>query len=251
MSRRKTNDAVIQRLYDEGLTTTKTAEHFGVSSRAIRLRYEIIGIDVSVRRRTPKYAVNEHFFDTWTPDMAYALGFILTDGCVSGNLVTISQAVPEPLEAIKRMMSSEHPINEVPNGVNTLFTLNISRKSLVTALAKRGIYAAKSLTVELPKVPDKYFADFLRGVIDGDGWAHPKGYVVTITSGSASFSEQLNERLNDVGFPFRVEHDGYAYRIKLSGKDEIKRLESYLYYDPNAFYIERKRTAMRYHKLTA
>lgn len=248
MSRRKTDDAVIERLHNEGLTTTKIAEHFGVSSRAIRLRYEIIGINVSERRRTPIYAVNEQFFDTWSPDMAYTLGFILTDGCVSGNTVSISQAVPEPLEAIKRMMSSEHPINKVPNGVNPLYTLNISRKSLVTSIAKRGIYAAKSLTVELPEVPDEYFADFLRGVIDGDGWAHPKGYKVTITSGSESFAEQLNERLNDVGFPFRVEHDGYAYRIKLSGKDEIKRLESYLYYDPNAFYIERKREAMRYHK---
>lgn len=251
MSRRKTDDTVIQRLYDEGLTTTKIAEHFRVSPRAIRLRFEIIGIDVSVRRRTPKYAVNEQFFDTWSPDMAYALGFILTDGCVSGNIVSISQAVPEPLEAIKRMMSSEHPINEVPNGRNSLYTLSINRKTLVTALANRGIYAAKSLTVELPKVPDKYFADFLRGVIDGDGWAHPKGYVVTITSGSELFAEQLNDRLNGVGFPFRARHDGYAYRIKLSGKDEIKRLESYLYYDPNAFYIERKRERMRYHKLTA
>lgn len=251
MSRRKTDDTVIQHLYDEGVTTTEIAEHFGVSSRAIRLRYEIIGIDVSMRRRPVVYAVNEQFFDTWSPDMAYTLGFILTDGCVTRNTVSISQAVPEPLEAIKRMMSSEHPINLVPNGGNPLYTLNISRKSLVTAIGKRGIHAAKSLTVKLPEVPDEYFADFLRGVIDGDGWAHPKGYMVTITSGSELFANQLNARLNGVGFPFRVEHDGYAYRIKLSGKDEIKRLELYLYCDPNAFYIERKRTAMRYHKLTA
>lgn len=251
MTRRKTDDSVIQRLYDEGLTTTKIAEHFSVSSRAIRLRYKIIGIDVSEKRRPPIHAVNEQFFDTWTSDMAYVLGFILTDGCVSGNTVSISQAVPEPLEAIKRMMSSEHPINLVSNGGNPLYTLNICRKSFVTAIGKRGIYPAKSLTVELPYVPDAHFPDFLRGVIDGDGWAHPKGYMVTITSGSKEFAEQLTERLITAGFPFRTEHDGYAYRIKLSGKDEIKRLESYLYYDPNAFYIARKREAMRYHKLTA
>lgn len=248
MSRRKTDDSVIQRMHSEGLTTNEIAAHFNVSTRAVRLRYKIIGIDVSHLRRPPVYAVNEQFFDTWSTDKAYTLGFILTDGCVSGNAVLISQAVPEPLGAIKRMMSSEHPIRKGVNNGHTLYTLIIGRKALVEALAKRGIHEAKSLTVELPYVPDEYFPDFLRGVIDGDGWAHPKGYIVTITSGSEDFAKQLTERLITAGFPFRTEHDGYAYRIKLSGKDEIKRLESYLYYDPNAFYIGRKRTAMRYHK---
>lgn len=252
MSRRKTDDSVISRMYNEGSTTTEISEHFNVSSRAIRLRYKIIGIDVSDRNgRPPLYSVNEQFFDEWSEDMAYTLGFILTDGCVSGNAVSISQADPIPLEAIKRMMASEHPIRESDNHGHVLHTLTIGRKSLVEALFKRGIYEAKSLNVELPSVPDKYLPDFLRGVIDGDGWAHPKGYMVTITSGSEVFANQLTERLINAGFPFRTEHDGYAYRIKLSGKDEIKRLESYLYENPNAFYIGRKRAAMRFHKLTA
>ena len=251
MSRRKTDDSVIRHLHSEGLTTTEIAAHFGVSTRAIRLRYEVIGINVSERRRTPIYTVNERFFDEWTSEMAYVLGFILTDGCVSGNTLSISQANKEPLESIRRMMTSKHPIREVESGGNKIHTLNIGRKALVQALAKRGITEKKSLIVGLPKVPSAYFADFLRGVIDGDGWVHPKGYVITITSGSEVFAKQLTERLKAEGFPFRTEHDGYAYRIKLSGKDEIKRLESYLYYDPNAFYIAVKRARMRYHKLTA
>lgn len=251
MTRRKTDDSVIRRLHDAGSTTNEIAAHFNVSTRAIRQRYEIIGIDVSQLRRPSIYAVNERFFDEWSADMAYVLGFILTDGCVSGNTVSISQAERAPLEAIKRMMASEHPIREDKVAGNTIYALNIGRKALITALAKRGITEKKSLTVGLPEVPDAYFPDFLRGIIDGDGWIHPKGYVVTITSGSAVFAEQLTARLKTDGYPFRTEHDGRAYRIKLSGKDEIKRLESYLYYDPNAFYIARKRERMAFHKLTA
>lgn len=251
MSRRKTDDGVIRRLYDAGSTTNEIAEHFNVSTRAIRQRYEIIGIDVSQLRRPPIYAVNESFFDEWSPEMAYVLGFILTDGCVSGNNVSISQAEIAPLEAIKRMMTSEHPIRKNEVGGNIIYALNIGRKSLVTALAKRGISEKKSLTVELPEVPNAYFPDFLRGIIDGDGWVHAKGYVVTVTSGSEVFAEQLTARLKTAGYPFRTVLGGNIFRIKLSGKDEIKRLESYLYYDPNAFYIARKQERMAFHKLTA
>lgn len=246
ITRRKTDDIEIKRQHDAGIKTTEIASHFGVSPRAIRLRYEIIGIDVSEKRRTPKYNVNERFFDEWTSEMAYTLGFILTDGCVSKNTVSISQKEPEPLRAIAEMMASEHPVVKYGD----IHTLHISRKSMVQSLAKHGIHAKKSLTVSLPEVPDKYLADFLRGVIDGDGWVHPKGYVVTITSGSADFSEQLTTRLKDVGFPFETKHDGTVNRIKLSGKDEVRRLGAYLYADPTAFSIERKQLRMT-QRLTA
>lgn len=234
---RRTDDEVIKRMYDEGSTTKEIAAHFGVSSRAINLRYKKLGIDVSGRRRTPKYTVNERFFDEWSADMAYVLGFILTDGHISGNTLSITQKEIGPLNAIASMIETDSK----PYKSGNVYVLGIYRKSIVESLEKHGISEKKSLTVELPEVSNAYLADFLRGIIDGDGWAHPKGYVVTITSGSSEFAAQLAERLNSVGFPFRVNHDGYAYRIKLSGKDEVRRLGTYLYADPTAFSIERKR----------
>lgn len=183
--------------------------------------------------------------------MAYVLGFVLTDGCVNGPSLSIAQRDIEPLEAIRDMMASEHPIKRNVVAGNPIHTLNIGSRALVDALARHGISPAKSRTVAMPNVPTAYLPDFLRGVIDGDGWAHPRGYVVTITSGSEDFAQGLAARLNDAGFPFTANHDGTAWRIKLSGKDEIKRLESFLYYDPNAFYIARKRERMAYHKFTA
>lgn len=237
---RRTDDVIIQRLHSEGKTTAEIATHFGVSSAAILQRYKVVGIDVSDRRRPPQYTVNERFFDEWSSDMAYVLGFILTDGCVSGNTLTIAQKEIEPLNAIATMLETDSK----PYKNGNIYVLGIYRKSIVEALEKHGISEKKSLTVELPEVPDAYLADFIRGVIDGDGWVHSKGYVVTITSGSLQFAEQLTARLKTAGFPFKWNHDGYAYRIKLSGKDEVKRLGAWIYADPNAFSIERKKQRM-------
>lgn len=237
-------------MVDEGKPTVEIAEHFGVSTRAIGLRYEALGIK---RKRGAKrrYAVNERFFDEWSADMAYALGFVLTDGHIQKSALVIAQRDIEPLEAIRDMMASEHPIKRSIVAGNPIHTLIIGSRALVDALARLGIHPAKSRTVAMPNVPDAFLADFLRGVIDGDGWAHPRGYVVTITSGSANFAQGLTARLNDAGFPFEATHDGAAWRIKLSGKDAVMRLESYLYRDPAAFYIARKRERIAYHVKTA
>ena len=234
---RRTDDVVIKRMHNEGKSTKVIAEHFGVTSSAILLRYKVIGIDVSNKRRTPQYKVNERFFNDWSSDMAYVLGFILTDGNVSGNTISIAQKEIEPLNAIASMLEAENK----PYKSGNIHVLSIYRKSIVESLERLGISEKKSLTVELPEVPGEYLADFIRGVIDGDGWVHAKGYVVTITSGSESFANQLTTRLKAAGFPFKWNHDGYAYRIKLSGKDEVRRLGAWLYANPTAFSIERKR----------
>lgn len=237
---RRTDDATIQRLFDDGNTTKSIADHFGVSTTAILHRYKVLGIDVSNRRRPPQHSVNERFFDEWSSDMAYVLGFVLTDGNISGNTLTISQKESEPLEAIAEMMGADCK----PYKSGNIYAIGIYRKSIVESLARLGIAEKKSLVVGLPEVPGEYLADFIRGVIDGDGWVHAKGYVVTITSGSEAFANQLTERLKAAGFPFRANHDGYAYRIKLSGKNEVKRLGAWLYADPSAFYIANKRNRM-------
>lgn len=237
-------------MVDEGRSTVEIAAHFGVSERAVSLRYKILGIKRKAGAKR-QYAVNERFFDEWSSEMSYVLGFVITDGCVYGNTLTIAQKDIEPLEAIRDMLASEHPIEQRKNGDSIIYRLNIGSRALVDALAGLGIHPAKSRTVAMPNVPDAFLADFLRGVIDGDGWAHPRGYVVTITSGSANFAQGLTARLNDAGFPFEATHDGAAWRIKLSGKDAVMRLESYLYRDPAAFYIARKRERIAYHVKSA
>lgn len=237
---RKTDDAKITEMYTSGTRTTVIAEYFGVSTSAIRQRLRKLGISNGEKRREPVYSVNTEFFLTWSPEMAYVLGFILTDGSVSKDALSISQKDKAPLAYIQRVMNATQPIKKRGN----LHTLIISRKSIVEDLNAFGISQNKSLTVELPYIDDEVFPDFLRGVIDGDGYVHPKGYVVTITSGSENFAKQLTYKLNEIGFDFKCGHDGSAWRVKLSGKEKVEQLGAYIYANPNAFGIDYKKERM-------
>jgi hypothetical protein len=43
-------------------------------------------------------------------------------------------------------------------------------QTLVKDLMEIGLTPRKSLTIQLPTIPDEYFYHFTRGYIEGDGW---------------------------------------------------------------------------------
>ena len=58
-----------------------------------------------------KYAVNEKFFDVWSPRMAYTLGYIFADGCLQElpefrqKYISVTSTDPETIERLKNWMS--------------------------------------------------------------------------------------------------------------------------------------------------
>src|SRR5699024_9206540 len=157
-------------MYKDGLSTKEVAEAIGITPRGVRYIFGKYGVDITEHRRTNGYSVNADFFSEWTNEMAYVLGFVLTDGCVSGNTLTISQKDPYILERIGDAMGSTYRITERANGKGRLFTLAVHRKKIVEDLRNLGIVEKKSRVVEFPEVPAEHLPHFIRGVIDGDGW---------------------------------------------------------------------------------
>jgi hypothetical protein len=182
--------------------------------------------------------------------MAYVLGFILTDGCITGNTISIAQKEPEVLERIRIAMECTAPIKRRKNGKYHIHTLSINRKSMVEDLAAFGLGEKKSLTVGLPYLPPEYLPHFIRGVIDGDGWVQDRGYVVNVTSGSLNFSQALTNVFINEGLNARLAEDGPVYRIWVSGKQDVRRLGEWIYADCGDLLLERKRARFEVHKKT-
>ena len=79
--------------------------------------------------------------------------------------------------------------------------LQIGSRVLYERLLALGLTPKKSLTIPALKIPDEWFHDFLRGVIDGDGnirwWIHPSNgreqWTVRIVSASRPFLAWIQE----------------------------------------------------------
>jgi len=237
----------VVRRYVDGQRTKEIAEIAGCSTRYITQVVKEAGVSKSDRRRPPTYKINEEFFRTWSAEMAYVLGFIITDGCISGSTAYIYQKDRQILERINGAMSSNYPIHERKNGASYLHSINISRKSVVEDLKALGVSENKSLITGFPDVPAEFMSHFIRGVFDGDGWIQDRGYVANVTSGSFLFATQLQHALEHFGVNAYIKKNSGAYRIWVSGKEGIKRLSRWLYADSGVLFMPRKRERFELH----
>ena len=100
-------------------------------------------------------------------------------------------------------------------------------------MKKIGVTPNKSLTITELNVPDNYFADFLRGEIDGDGCLqnYKAKFRCSIASGSKIFLEWLFAKLKDLvkvngGW---IKRGKNVYELEFAINDSIKIAE-FIYY---------------------
>lgn len=120
--------------------------------------------------------VNKDFFKNWSSDMAYVLGFFSADGYITvnkrgGQFWCIQITDKKLLEQIKKTVESEHKIStRIGRGNESiLYRLQIGSIEMCDDLRKLSLRERKTKSLIVPNVPDKYFADFVRGYFDGDG----------------------------------------------------------------------------------
>ncbi|MBU0633806.1 MAG: hypothetical protein KKB82_03920 [Candidatus Omnitrophica bacterium] len=197
------------------------------------------------------FDINENFFNSWSSEMAYVLGLIITDGCVSkAGVISLCINDKELLEKVKKTMNSEHQIKPSKHQKN-LYYFHFARDRITKDLEKLGVVPRKSLTVKFPDIPQEYLSDFIRGVFDGDGSVffdkrRPNFPLRSkFVSGSEDFIEGLHVSLKLLGMPERTVYkqktkNGWNYMFIYDHKDSIK-LFGILYKNiQNGLFLERK-----------
>lgn len=170
-------DEDIIRMYKSGMPYKEMIPIVGLTDRGIRyiLKKHNIKMNRELSSGQPrKYKVNENFFKTWSHEMAWVLGFLITDGTVNQNSIIFAQKDQRILQVIAKLMDSNATIYE-PNGTRTTSILILNSKTLVKDLESFGIYPNKSLNVPFPDVPNEYLPSFIRGIIDGAAGCKTKG----------------------------------------------------------------------------
>ncbi len=219
-----------------------------------------------------KYKINESFFEKWSPNMAYVLGYIYADGSLDdspymrGKYIQIASIDKDSIERIKNFLNSEHKITEKKSnfiGSKICFVLRIGSHKIYNDLFKLGLYPNKSLTVNFPKVPQKYLGHFIRGYFDGDGCVHfarikgkrdkliIKRVRVIFTSGSKIFLENMNEVLKIVGVEEgKIYSSKRSYQAIYNTKNSIRLFKlMYKKTGVNSFFMRKFRIFNNYFEL--
>jgi len=205
----------------------------------------------------------------WTPGLAYVVGLLTTDGNLSkdGRHITMRSSDIQLLKTFKRCLGLPCKIVRSRNerwAKKPCYRIQFSNVQFYRWLLKIGLFPAKTYTIGTLNIPDKYFQDFLRGHLDGDGqvWTYkdrwntfknPK-YVYTrlwtrFLSASKTHIQWLREsiaRLIDIkGHVWerkisKPNQTTSIWEVKFAKKDSIKLL-SWLYYSPDVPCLIRKR----------
>lgn len=206
---------------------------------------------MGLRGPKPKQTINT----SWTPELAYVVGLIATDGCLygDGRHISFTTADLQLAQLFKELLKLPNKIRYKSGSVRGRMCPDIQFGSIIFYqwLLSIGLTPRKSKTIGPLLIPDEYFFDFIRGCFDGDGtiysymdprWANSHMFYVSFASASPSFVNWVRTSLARLvcikGHITPVQKNTHQLRY---AKAESLVLLSKMYYNKQVNCLERKR----------
>ena len=145
----------------------------------------------------------------WSPEFAYAIGLLVTDGSLSkdGRHINFSYKDLELIETFMACLQLKNKISRKASGSvkeKKYYQVQFGDVNFYRFLLGIGLTPAKSKTIAVIDVPDEYFFDFLRGHFDGDGscysyfdprWKNSYMFYLTFASASKKHIDWLRLKI--------------------------------------------------------
>ncbi len=200
----------------------------------------------------PKRIISEKL----TANLAYAIGLIATDGCLSsdGLLIDLTSKDREQLLNFSKCLGVNFKISKKKGGNKKEYLrIQFKNRFFYDFLLSIGLTPKKSLTMGKLAIPDKYFFDFLRGCFDGDGcfysywdprWRSSHMFYLEFVSASKKNIAWLQAELeNNTKVKGHITHslkNKGCYQLKYAKKEAMEIIKK-MYYNPNVICLPRKR----------
>lgn len=146
----------------------------------------------------PRPAIENTFFQEWSPQMAYVLGFWWADGTMYSPdynyRIEFTSKDEDHLREIGALILPIAPVR-FSGGA---WRLTITRKQCWNDLCRHGCIPRKSYGCSWPSPPREYIREFVRGYVDGDGslmWSKNGGRLripLIAIYGTSAFLEGLS-----------------------------------------------------------
>ena len=190
----------------------------------------------------------------WSPNFAYAIGLITSDGYLhkDGKHIRFASKDLEQVINFKRCLNLSNKIGKNVRGgeiEKNYFYTGFGDKIFYKYLNSLGLMSAKSKIIKAVKVPDKRFPDFLRGLFDGDGtfytfwdkrWPKSFAFKMSFASASTNFIIWLKNKLTELYSVKGYIHKGAGVFNLEYTKGDSKKLYNAMYYDPKVLCLSRK-----------
>lgn len=191
----------------------------------------------------------------WSPNIAYAVGLITTDGNLSSSKRHI-EFTSKDIQLIKTFKKCLDIKNKIGFKIGSFSDKKYPRVQFgdivfYNWLLKIGLTPHKSKTLGELKIPNKYFFDFLRGHFDGDGccysywdkrWRSSFMFYITFVSASKKHINWLKRKIKilaDVNGYLGKAGKDKIYQLRYA-KRELKILISKMYYKKELPRLNRK-----------
>jgi len=196
----------------------------------------------------------------WSPKFAYAIGLITTDGNLSkdGRHIDFTSKDLDQLRTFLKCLCIKNKIGRKTSGYSGQKCTRIQFGDVIfyKFLLGLGLHPAKSKTLSEIDIPDKYFFDFLRGHLDGDGtfysyydprWKNSFMFYTVFVSASKKHIDWIRQALF-----LRLKIKGHitrdakrsAYNLKYAKRESMEILRK-IYYNTNVVCLKRKRVKIQ------
>ena len=174
---------------------TLKAQHLRIFYRYAIVHLLYFSLSIVARPRTAEIR--------WSRKLAYAIGLLTTDGNLSpdGRHFDFTSNDKELIDTLKICLSLKNKVARKRSGYTqkkTAFRIQFGNVTLYKWLLRMGLMPNKSKRMGALKIPDRFFFDFLRGHLDGDGSVkkyydpvYPKSKRLYLTFISASLRHVL------------------------------------------------------------
>ena len=193
----------------------------------------------------------------WSPDLAYAVGLLVSDGCLYNDERHISLTTKdfEQAKNFKKCLGLGVKIGTKNRGTEPktkCYHVQFGNVMFYNFLLSIGLTPAKSKTVAGINIPEDFFMDYLRGYFDGDGtfysywdprWESSHMFYIAFGCGSLEHLQWLQGFLKRIlKIKGHITKMGKAdnYQLKYA-KREALEIISKMYYTPDVICLTRKR----------
>jgi len=192
----------------------------------------------------------------WSPNFAYAVGLLTADGHLSKDerhIIFTSKEL-ELINLFKAALQIENKPTRRKEKRREWFSLSFGDRVFYRFLLTIGLTPAKSKTIKSVDIPEKFFADFLRGLFDGDGtfymfrdarWPNSLCFKMSFASASKEFIEWLKHELTRSYGVKGYLHKGAGVSNLEYVKGDSRILFHTMYHQKELLFLKRKYTKMR------